>query len=537
MIKIKKIVKDVFFVAKLTTIKRKKIRILLSAVISNSISFADILIILTFSQILTDSETITNKYIDLLSENPISIIFVVLLRFILNFIGKYNIFSLTKDIEKSLKVYLLKEVYKRGNYSVADATYYIESLSGHISYFFNSFSNIMSSGIQVIIFISFLTYDSFEVLSTFGILLIVLYYPTKWLLSKGRIAMEDSFAYSQFSVRYIQRIIDNLFLVKILNTEKFEVLNFENNITNLNNTERKRFVISDINTTIPNFIAIFSFSLILALGADRLTLTLEFIGITLRLMQSVGSMNSALSMLISTHVHLDVLVLIKENSNFDSDFNYKIDKNSKSAIKMKNVSFKFMNNENFFYEDLNLDFERNKHYVITGENGSGKSTLLGILTGALNPTSGSAIKSSDKFGYIGASPLILEDTLRENLKYASKKDISDLKMLEYLDEFKVFTESSIEDLDKIISNKTLSSGQMQKISFIRAFLSSCEILFLDESTSNLDIGTKKQISDILNSKEITIINSTHNAEDFNFDAHYKIVIDKDDRRLIQPLNI
>jgi len=162
---------------------------------------------------------------------------------------------------------------------------------------------------------------------------------------------------------------------------------------------------------------------------------------------------------------------------------------------------------------------------------------LGILTGALNPTSGSAIKSSDKFGYIGASPLILEDTLRENLKYASKKDISDIKMLEYLDEFKVFTETSTEDLDQIISNKTLSSGQMQKISFIRAFLSSCEILFLDESTSNLDIGTKKQISDILNSKEITIINSTHNAEDFNFDAHFKIVIDKDDRRLIQPLNI
>ncbi len=537
MKKIRKILKDIFFVAKLTTIKRKKIRILFSAIISNSISFADILIILTFSQILTDSEAVTNEYIDLLADNPISIIFIVILRYFLNFIGKYNIFSLTKDIEKSVKVYLLKEVYKRGNYSVADATYYIESLSGHIAYFFNSFSNIMSSGIQVIIFISFLTYDSFEVLSTFGVLLIALYYPTKWLLSKGRSAMEDSFAYSQFSVRYIQRIIDNLFLVKILNTEKFEVLNFENNITDLNNTERKRFVLSDINTTIPNFIAIFSFALIVALGADRLTLTLEFIGITLRLMQSVGSLNSALSMLISTHVHLDVLLLIKENSKFDSDFHYEIDKNNKSAIKIENMSFRFMNSDDFFYENVNLDFEKNKHYVITGENGSGKSTLLGILAGALHPISGSAIKSSDKIGYIGASPLILEDTLRENLKYASKQEILDSKMIDLLDEFKVFTETNSEDLNKIISNKTLSSGQMQKISFIRAFLSDCEILFLDESTSNLDIGTKKQISEILNSKKITIINSTHNAEDFDFDDHFKIIIDENDRRLIKPSNI
>ena len=80
------------------------------------------------------------------------------------------------------------------------------------------------------------------------------------LLAKGRNAMENSFEYSQFSVRYIQRIIDNLFLVKILNTEKFEVINFENNITNLNNAERKKFVFSDINSTIPNFVAVFLFT-------------------------------------------------------------------------------------------------------------------------------------------------------------------------------------------------------------------------------------------------------------------------------------
>ena len=162
---------------------------------------------------------------------------------------------------------------------------------------------------------------------------------------------------------------------------------------------------------------------------------------------------------------------------------------------------------------------------------------MGILAGALHPISGSAIKSSDKIGYIGASPLILEDTLRENLKYASKQEILDSKMIDLLDEFKVFTETNSEDLNKIISNKTLSSGQMQKISFIRAFLSDCEILFLDESTSNLDIGTKKQISEILNSKKITIINSTHNAEDFDFDDHFKIIIDENDRRLIKPSNI
>ena len=130
-------------------------------------------------------------------------------------------------------------------------------------------------------------------------------------------------------------------------------------------------------------------------------------------MQSVGSMNSALSMLISTHVHLDKLLLVRRNNEFESDFIYQIDKDNKSAIKMTNMSFRFFNSSSFFYENISLDFEKNKHYVITGENGSGKSTLLGILAGALHPTSGSAVKNSDKIGYIGATPLILEDTLEK----------------------------------------------------------------------------------------------------------------------------
>ena len=175
-----------------------------------------IVIILTFSSLLTDSEITSNQYLDIITNNPILIVFIVIIRYVLNFLGKYNVYSLTKDIEQSLKVYLLKEVYKKGNYSLADATYYIETLSGHIAYFFNAFTNVMSSFIQVIVFTIFLTYSNIEALSAFGILLIVLYYPTKYLLVKGREAMEDSYKFSQFSARYIQRIIDNLFLVKIM---------------------------------------------------------------------------------------------------------------------------------------------------------------------------------------------------------------------------------------------------------------------------------------------------------------------------------
>ena len=73
---------------------------------------------------------------------------------------------------------------------------------------------------------------------------------------------------------------------------------------------------------------------------------------------------------------------------------------------------------------------------------------------------------------------------------------------------------------------------MQKISFIRSLLAEVDILLLDESTSNLDKDTKKLIFEILNSKNITIINSTHSPDEFRgYDNHIKIEI-KDEKRYL-----
>ena len=73
-----------------------------------------------------------------------------------------------------------------------------------------------------------------------------------------------------------------------------------------------------------------------------------------------------------------------------------------------------------------------------------------------------------------------------------------------------------------INNKSLSSGQMQKISFIRVMLADVDILFLDESTANLDTDTKNKIHSVLNKLDVTIVNSTHSKEDFEYDFHLNI---------------
>ena len=118
--------------------------------------------------------------------------------------------------------------------------------------------------------------------------------------------------------------------------------------------------------------------------------------------------------------------------------------------------------------------------------------------------------------------MILSESIRENLLYEVRIK-SLMKMVEYLKLFKTFEADEDYNLDRKISNKSLSSGQMQKIAFIRSLIYGVDILILDESTSNLDSASKEVIYEIIDDLDITIINSTHNPDDIiNFDNHIEM---------------
>ena len=220
-------------------------------------------------------------------------------------------------------------------------------------------------------------------------------------------------------------------------------------------------------------------------------------------------------------------IVIKKNFIRDS----KVESNK--IIEFKNVSFKYLNSETIIFENLNIDFRRNTHNLITGPNGSGKSTILGLMAGIFYASEGTVEARTNKFGFIGAVPLIFDGSLRDNILYGNNLEIEDNEIYDYLRLFDTFKEDSNYDLDKEISNKTLSSGQMQKVAFIRALLSDLEVLILDESTSNLDDYSRNLIFDILENKQVTIINSTHDPEKLkNIYKRYHINVE-DDKRFIE----
>lgn len=532
MNKLKLIAKDVITISRITKVTKKKLRLLLSVLLSNITVFADILIILVFASLLTsgtDQDSTYYIFIKLILDNIILLPLLVVVRTLIVLAEKVNIHSLQLQVEKNLKLHILNEIYKKGNYSIADATFYINTLSGHLSYFYGALAGMANNIIQIIVYASFLIYTDIQTISLFALGGIVMFFPTRFLLRKARHYMHSSYTFAQETGRDIQRVIQNLFLIKILRTSKAELELYNNTITKFQQAQFRNLAYGTLNSLFPNFITVFTIAVLVAFYNFAKYLTLEFLGITLRLVQTIGNANGTLNMLVNSSVHIEKFIQFENNKLVINPEYYKQGADSPNSVELKDVSFKYFNSDEFIFDNLNLSFSKNKHTILTGPNGSGKSTLLGIISQIFYPEKGEVTLSANKIGYVGVTPLIIDGSLRENLLYGNDdNEISDEKLINLLREFKLFDDDNY-DLNYEVSNRSLSSGQMQKISFMRSLLSDVDLLLLDESTSNLDTSSRELIFNILKEKSLTIINSTHNHEEFKYDEHIKIEYKNEER--------
>ena len=140
---------------------------------------------------------------------------------------------------------------------------------------------------------------------------------------------------------------------------------------------------------------------------------------------------------------------------------------------------------------LNIDkllIPRPGIFGLIGPNGSGKSTLAKIMAGLLEPDRGSI--DTEGLGprditFIGRKPYLLNDTVYNNLVYPLK--IRRMK-----------PESSLIDdyLEKMgfpdrrkQKARSLSGGEQQKLSFLRALIFKPRFIIVDEALTALDIDS------------------------------------------------
>ena len=533
MKQVKQIIQDVIYISKITKTKNKKILTIISVVLSQITALTDISIIAIFSVLIAEQYTslgFVNNILDFFVENKIMIIVLVSFRYIFQYLQKTILYRIELSVNKNLKIHILKEIFDKRNYSVADSYYFINVISMHVSYFFSSFASFLNNILQIVVYTAYLVVADINTVFVFGVGVLVLAYPIKKILDKARLFMHESFEKGQESNKEVERVVDNLLLIKILKKDDYEIDRFSNTIQEYIYNLYNNFKFGVINSFLPSFFTLFMLSTILALTSYAKSLTLDFIGVTLRLFQTLSNLTTSLNQIINSHVHIEKFYEIEKNKQIENTNNFKII--NEDIIGLKEVSFKYLNSEIDIFENLSFEINRNTHTVITGANGSGKSTLLGLLAGVFYPNDGEVYSFSNKFGYIGATPLIFNSTLHDNIMYGNDLEVEDNHIIEILKTLQTFKENQNYDLKNIISNKTLSSGQMQKIAFVRALVAKPDILLLDEATANLDESSKEAIFDILTNQKITIINSTHDPDRFkNVDLNLNIDI-KNEKRVI-----
>ncbi|WP_371364260.1 Hemin import ATP-binding protein HmuV [Sporomusa rhizae] len=195
-------------------------------------------------------------------------------------------------------------------------------------------------------------------------------------------------------------------------------------------------------------------------------------------------------------------------------------------IKIANVQFGYAAKQ--VLNDISLSIERGSFCGIVGPNGSGKTTLLNAITGQLKFASGSIkIKGRDISSYrieeLARHIAIVPQNMDIRFPYTCLEIVS-MGRTPFKSRLQGLTS---EDLD-VVENAMkltdtldfagrlvteLSGGERQRVIFAKALAQQPELLFLDESFSNMDIYYSIKCLNLLKklcaSQGLTVVSIIH----------------------------
>ena len=192
-------------------------------------------------------------------------------------------------------------------------------------------------------------------------------------------------------------------------------------------------------------------------------------------------------------------------------------------------------------DHVSLTIERGEMVGYLGPNGAGKSTTIKMMTGVLEPTSGT-ITVNGKIPYknrsqnaqnIGvvfgqrsqlwwALPVIESFKLLRDIYRISGKDYkAQMALYESLVDIKSLYHKPVREM---------SLGQRTLCDILAAFLHNPSVIFLDEPTIGLDVSMKAKIRELIKElnarRNTTVILTTHDIGDVDALCKRIIIIDK-----------
>ncbi len=349
---------------------------------------------------------------------------------------------------------------------------------------------------------------------------------------------------------YLIEIFKNHKLMKIFQKEKYEKHRADEFIHNLKELNKKIAIVhvraSPIMEALTGImIAILIFISAKLIGNDELEIS-NFFSFLAAMMLAYQPVRSLATLNITIHQGIAgatrVLPVIDKEREIKEKVNAKELKIIKGQINFKDVSFKYIKENNQILNSINLEIPGGKMTALVGHSGAGKSTIMNLIPRFYDAELGD-IKIDNQSVYdtkifslrknislVSQDTTLFDDTIKNNILYANSNatdhEIREAAKYSFAYEF---IEKLPNKYDTIIGENgiRLSGGEKQRLSIARAILKKSPIILLDEATSSLDADTESKIQkaiSFLTKGRTTIVIAHRLSTILNSDKIY--VIDK-----------
>ena len=241
-------------------------------------------------------------------------------------------------------------------------------------------------------------------------------------------------------------------------------------------------------------------------GEQTVSTITVFIAYTKMVMQPIVDLSNIANSLQSSLASAERVFNILEAEEEADDCAVATIENA-STVDFENVNFSYLP-EKPLIENFNLTVNKGELVAIVGPTGAGKTTIVNLLmrfyeigSGAIK-VDGVDIRDISRKNLRSVMGMVLQDTwlfegtIRENIMYgnrtASEEDFLRAARAAKVDRFISLLPDGYDTMLEE-DGANLSVGQRQLITIARAFLSSPDILILDEATSSVDTRTEVQI--------------------------------------------
>lgn len=259
-------------------------------------------------------------------------------------------------------------------------------------------------------------------------------------------------------------------------------------------------------------------------GAITVGTLAAFVGYLEQLFGPLRRLVSSFTTLTQSFASMDrVFQLMDEDYDIKNGIGAQPIEIKKGQIDLKNVSFKYNDNELEVLHDINLTINKGETVAFVGMSGGGKSTLISLIPRFYDVTSGEILVDGNnvkdfltgslrnQIGLVQQDNILFSDTVKENI-LLGRPDATDDEIVEAAKMANAhdFIMNLPEGYDTEVGERgvKLSGGQKQRLSIARIFLNNPPILIFDEATSALDLESEAIIQealDVLSKDRTTLI--------------------------------